>query len=153
MYRRTTLGFTGCLPNPPLALLEKQESTEVNSLDDQANFQLTTVLTLNGDLFDVIEVDGAPSRGPQNLGDFRGVCTITGVEHYLCSYELYFRTTGDVGAGGIVIKGPVSGAESVAVVSGTSFDYSIYDSGSVSLVQDPNNRWLIARTELILQNP
>ncbi|CAJ1954710.1 unnamed protein product [Cylindrotheca closterium] len=129
------------------------ESTEVNSLDDQANFQLTTTLTLNGDLFDLIEEDdGTFSRGSANLGDFRGVCTITGVEHYLCSYELYFRTRGSVGAGGMAIKGPVSAAESVAVVTGTSFDYSIYDTGSVTLFQDPNNRWLIARTELFLQN-
>mmetsp|Transcript_46080 Transcript_46080/g.111617 ORF Transcript_46080/g.111617 Transcript_46080/m.111617 type:complete len:367 (-) Transcript_46080:895-1995(-) len=128
------------------------ESTEVNSLDDQANFQLTTTLTLNGDLYDVIENnDGTFSRGSSNLGDFRGVCMITGTEHYLCSYELYFRTRGSVGAGGVIIKGPVSGTASVAVVTGTSFDYSIYDTGSVSLFQDPNNRWLVARTELFLQ--
>lgn len=106
---------------------------------------------MNGDLFDVIEDNGTFSRGSSNLGDFRGVCTITGVEHYLCHYELYFRTRGSVGAGGVTIKGPVSGAESVAVVTGTSFDYSIYDTGSVSLFQDPNNRWLVARTELFLQ--
>jgi len=127
------------------------ESTEVNSLDEQANFQLTTVLTLKGDLFEVIEENGSFSAGSQNLGDFKGFCTITGAEHYLCTYELYFRTNGDVGAGGITIRGPVTGERSVAVVTGTSFDYSIYDTGSVSLFQDPNNRWLVVRTELFLQ--
>lgn len=95
---------------------------------------------------------GASTKGTENLGDFRGICTITGAEQYLCTYELYFRTDGEVQAGGLNIRGPVAGSESVAVVTGTSFDFSIYDTGSVTLIQDPNNAWLIAKTELYLQN-
>jgi hypothetical protein len=113
---------------------------------------LTTVITLKGDIFNYVDSVGVSVKGDENIGDFRGVCTITGVEQYLCTYELYFQTDGEVQAGGINIRGPVSGSLSVAVVTGTSFDLSIYDTGSVTLAQDPNNNWLIAKTELYLQN-
>eukprot|EP00980_Cylindrotheca_fusiformis_P002477 scaffold584_cov132-Cylindrotheca_fusiformis.AAC.30 len=128
------------------------ESTDVQSLDDNADFGLTTTLVLQGDIFNYVNVEKASPKGTKNLGEFRGVCTITGVALYLCTYELYFRTDGEVEAGGLSIRGPVSGSTSAAVVTGTSFDFSIYDTGSVSLSQDPNNRWLIAKTELYLRH-
>jgi hypothetical protein len=132
--------------------IHKQESTSVTSLVNPADFTLTTVLTLKGDIFNYVDTAGASVKGDDNMGDFRGICTITGAEQYLCTYELYFQTDGEVQAGGLNIRGPVSGSLSVAVVTGTSFDYSIYDTGSVTLEQDPDNSWLIAKTELYLQN-
>ena len=120
----------------------------MESLDDPTEFKLTTVITLKGNIYSQAMSNGEIVKGDEELGDFRGVCTITGTDQYLCTYELYFTTEGEVGAGGMNIRGPVTGSQSHAVVSGTSFDFSMYDTGSVTLQQQAENRWLVGSTAL-----
>jgi hypothetical protein len=90
----------------------------------------------------VVDLETDTTSDPEVLGEWRGFCTFTGFAYALCTFELYFvtgkETDEDVGAGGLNIRGTIATDEQhgVGVVTGTTFDLSHIDSGSLKFEKD-----------------
>lgn len=81
--------------------------------------------------------------GGDPIGMFKGFCTVVSDTkgELLCTYEIYIYANGDSGLGGVIVTGPVAGLETgrefESVVTGAEFDFSVFNTGFLTTVQDP----------------
>ncbi len=77
------------------------------------------------------------------IGIFKGFCTVVSNLNgeLLCTYEIYISADGENGLGGVIATGPVAGLESgqefKSIVTGAEFDFSVFNGGYLTTVQDP----------------
>lgn len=134
--------------------------------------RITSVITVKGVIYDAIVDDTTTgainskeplenwSPGGEAIGTFRGSCTITGIETSLCVYELYICTAEDMcvneeieedDVGGLMIRAPLFANPDVhyGIVTGTSFDYASYKTGSVMMESDAEEPYLFMEAEVL----
>lgn len=81
--------------------------------------------------------------GGDPIGLFKGFCTVVSDINgeLLCNYEIYIYANGPAGVGGVIVTGPVAGLETgkefQSIVTGAEFDFSQFNTGFLTTVQDP----------------
>jgi hypothetical protein len=108
-----------------------------------ADFGVASGIGLNGHVFDMVYTTSGRSFGGDPIGIFKGVCTVVSNINgeLLCTYEIYIFANGDSGLGGVIVTGPVAGLETgrefESIVTGAEFDFSVFNTGFLTTVQDP----------------
>lgn len=121
-----------------------------------ADFGVASGIGMNGHVFPMIYTTQGRDFGEEPIGLFKGFCTVVSDERgeLLCTYEIYLMTNGDAGLGGVIVTGPVAGLETgrefESIVTGAEFDFSMFSTGFLTTVQDPQKPILFAFLSLYL---
>jgi hypothetical protein len=111
---------------------------------------------LNGHVFEMIYTTSGRDFGDDPIGIFKGFCTVVSDVNgeLLCTYEIFITANGENGLGGVIVTGPVAGLETgreyESIVTGAEFDFSIFNTGFLTTVQDPTKPVLYAFLSLYL---
>jgi hypothetical protein len=120
---------------------------------------MTSVIAMSGLLHEITAAGAIDDV--DSVGNFRAVCTVTSMDHnVLCSYNIQLLTPGENGVGEFMARGHVMDheAETVALVTGRTFDFERYtEGGSLEMRPDSNDPMVLycslslryARTRLI----
>ena len=123
---------------------------------DEYNFGLASAIGINGEVFEVIYYEnGEKGKGDTPIGVFKTYCIVTSTinDEMLCKFEIALYTVGYNGFGAIIATGPVSGAQSVNVVTAAEYDFERYNGGTMTTVADANNPYLFAYLDLLNHHP
>ena len=123
---------------------------------DENDFGLGSGIGINGEVFDVVYYDdGGRGKGDTPIGVFKTYCIVTSTvnDEMLCKFEIAFYTVGYNGFGAIIATGPVSGAQSVNVVTGAEYDFERFTGGEMTTLADADHPYLFAYLDLTNHKP
>lgn len=110
---------------------------------NDAEFGVASGIGMNGHVYKMIYTTNGRDFGGDPIGMFKGFCTVVSNLNgeLLCTYEIYISADGDSGLGGVIATGPVGGLETgqefKSIVTGAEFDFSVFNNGYLTTVQDP----------------